>query len=187
MTGELGRDLDQGFGDQHSHGVEVAAVGAQPQALRFQGDGTAAAEGVQHGRGVLDQEALDAVVGDGQGQPFGAGDAAGDFLAGGVEHGLVVGVLPEHQLLDQAKEALALAQLVGVGRELLGDGAGVINEGGEEDGAAGGQGAAGPPEVEGGGVAVANALLTRRGFVDGLQRQGDFDELLAGGRGCFLG
>jgi len=54
-AGELGGDLDQGFGDEDGDGVEIGAVGAQAQALGFQGDGAAATEGVQDGRSVLKQ------------------------------------------------------------------------------------------------------------------------------------
>ena len=37
-----------------------------------------------------------------------------------------------------------------------------------------------PPQVQRARVSVADRLLPRRGLVDGLERQGDFDELLGG-------
>lgn len=54
---------------------------------------------------------------------------------------------------------------------------GVVYERGEEHGAAGGEGAPRPPEVERRGVAVADRLLPRRLPVDRLQRQRDLDQL----------
>jgi hypothetical protein len=52
---------------------------------------------------------------------------------------------------------------------------GVVYEGGEDDGAAGGEGATRPPEVEGAGMAVADGFLAGAGDVDGFEGEGDFD------------
>jgi hypothetical protein len=38
-----------------------------------------------------------------------------------------------------------------------------------------------PPQVQHAGMPVAGGFLARRFFVDGIQRQGDFDQLLAVG------
>ncbi|MFZ1507619.1 MAG: hypothetical protein WAV74_12610, partial [Anaerolineae bacterium] len=46
LAGELGRDLDHRFVDQHRHGVEVAGVGFEAQALRLQRQRAAAGEGI---------------------------------------------------------------------------------------------------------------------------------------------
>ncbi len=115
---------------------------------------------------------------------------------------VVGGALPFHQALDEGEELLAALidemQLSPVGRlrvrsgqlvneveELLGDAflAGVVDEGGEEDGAAGGEGAASPPEVQGARMAFRAVLLVSGLLVDGVEGDGDFDELFAVGHG----
>src|SRR5258706_5095939 len=63
------------------------------------------------------------------------------------------------------------------GGELLGVCGGVIDQLGEEHGAAGGERPACPPQVEGGGVAVADRLFPRRLAVDVVQRDRDLDQL----------
>ena len=55
---------------------------------------------------------------------------------------------------------------------------GVIDERGEEHGATRGQRSPRPPEVQRRRVTVPYRLLARRLAIDGLERQGDFDELL---------
>ena len=58
-------------------------------------------------------------------------------------------------------QALSFNGDVFVGGELLRVGRGVIDKLGEQHGPGSGQGAAGPPQVQGGGVAVADGLLSR--------------------------
>ena len=66
-AGELGRNLDQGLGDQHRHRVEIAGVGPEAQPLRLQRNRTAAAEGIEHRRSVFGQEGVHHL---GRGQPI---------------------------------------------------------------------------------------------------------------------
>jgi hypothetical protein len=78
----------------------------------------------------------------------GAPPAPPDLLAGGLQHPFVGGVLPLHELLDEAEEALAFGFLRFGGRKLLGDAGGVVHHLGEDHRAGRGQGAAGPPQVK---------------------------------------
>jgi hypothetical protein len=167
-------------------------VGFQAQALGFQGEGAAAGEGiVEGGQAFRIEEPVELSVASRSGARacLGAGAAPGgpDLLAGLPQEGFVGGVLPLHQFLDEAEEALPLLFLGLLGREEIGPGTGVVHHLGEDDGAGGRERAAGPPEVERGGVAVADGLLARRGHVDRLQRQGDFDQLLTMGHGGSAG
>ena len=134
-------------------------MGLQAEALGLQRNRAAAAEGVEDRRRVPVR-------------------GAHDLGAGGVQHRLVGRVLPLHQLLDDAEEPLPLGLLRLLSRELLGVRRGVVDERGEQHGAAGGQRPPRPPEVQRRGVAVPNRLLTRRLAVDGLERESDLDELL---------
>ncbi len=167
LAGETGRDLDEGLVDEHGHGVQVRGVGFQAQALGLQGDGAAAGEGVQQGRGLA------------------AGRVLADLGPGPLQQGLVVDVLPFHQLFHEAEEALALPALGLLGGEAFRVAGGVVHHLGEDHRAAGGQGAPGPPQVQGAGVAVADGFFPGRLPVDGLQGQGDFDELLGVVHGRF--
>jgi len=101
-----------------------------------------------------------------------------DFLTGLIQNLLVVCVLPQNQALDDPKKPLALSLLSFFCRKLFRTGRWVIDDRSKKDGPAGGQRAARPPEVQGGGVAMSDGLLACRGRVDGLQRQCDLDELL---------
>ena len=127
--GELRRDLDHRLVDQHRHGVEVAGVRLQPQALRLQGDRAAAGERVvEGGQDVAVEQLLRArMVG-----VLGAGAAPRlpDFVARLLQHRLVGGVLPEHELLNDAEEPLALLLLGALGAEQVGqaDGSSTICE-----------------------------------------------------------
>jgi hypothetical protein len=136
-------------------------VRLEAETLRFQRDRAAAAEGVEEGRGVP------------------AGRAA-DLRPSLLEDRLVRRVLPFDEPLDDPEEAASLVFLGLRGGEAIWVGRRVVDERREENGPAGGEGAAGPPKVERGGVAVADALLAGRLAVDGLKGKGDFDELPAG-------
>jgi hypothetical protein len=88
-----------------------------------------------------------------------------------------------HQVLDDAEQALALLLLLGLGGEQVGQRRGVVHHLGEDHGAGRRQRPARPPEVQRRGVAVTDGFLARRGLVDGLEREGDFDELPPRGHG----
>ena len=65
-------------------------------------------------------------------------------------------------------EALALGVLGVSCGEFVGAVGGVVDHAGEDDGAAGGEGAARPPHVEGGGVSVPDGFLAGGFAVDGV-------------------
>ena len=110
----------------------------QAQALRFQRDRAAAGEGVEQGRRV-------------------AIGRQADQLAGGFEHLLIGGAFPQHQPLDEVEEALAGRVVLGGVLAARQDAArlhvggwrggvvGVVHEGSEDHGTAGGQRPARPP------------------------------------------
>ena len=94
------RYLDHGLVDGHGNWVQVLRVGLKPQPLRLQRYGAAARERVQERRQVVSH-------------------ALADLGLGGGQHALVVGVLPHHQILQDAEEPLALGGLLLLGGELL--------------------------------------------------------------------
>ena len=164
----------------------------------------------------------------------GVAPALPDFVARLLEHRLVGGVLPQHELPDDLEQPLPLdvgyafverGLRPGVGRRLLpragrlpirgpalvpgvaplGELPGgrallgriaeqklgvlgrVIHHLAENHRPRRGQRPSRPPEVQGGRVAVADGFLSRRGDVDGVEGQGDFDEFFAvGGHASFL-
>jgi len=75
--------------------------------------------------------------------------------------------LPGDDALDQFQQFLTLFGVVG---------ARVVNESGEGGGAGGGQRSPRPPDVQGGRVAVADVLLSGRGFGDSGEGEVVFDE-----------
>jgi len=172
--GKLGRDLNQRLTNHHGHRVEVAGVGLQAQALRFQGDGAAPGKGVEQGRWVAVRRQADQV-------------------ASGLQHLLVGGALPLHQGFDKVEQPLAggvvrggvlAARQLPAGLHEFGRRVGIVHEGSKDDGAAGGQRSARPPQVQGAGVAVADGFLAGAGFVDGFEGEGDLDEFFAVGHMC---
>ena len=177
LAGEARRDLDHRFADHHRDGVEVAGVRLQSQALRFQRDAAAAGERVEQRR-----------------RPAFRRDSY--QLAGGSHGVLVGGVFPFDQPLDEVEEPHAgavafgvdvgaLGQLAaGLGEVRVGMGVvGVVHQRGEDDGAGCRQGPPRPPQMQGGGVAVADGLFAGAGGVDGFQRQRHFNQLLGSRHG----
>ena len=100
-----------------------------------------------------------------------------DLLVCLLEQGLVVDVLPDDEAGDDAVQAFAFGLLLFLGGELVRVGGRIVDELGEQHRAAGGERAARPPQVQGGGVAVADGLLAGGLAVDVFQGQGDLDEL----------
>jgi len=105
-------------------------VRLQAETLRLQGDRAAAAERVEDGRRAP------------------AGRAA-NLRPGFLEDRLVRRVLPFDEARDDPEEAASLVFLGLRGGEAIRVGRRVVDERGEENGPAGGEGATGPPKVEG--------------------------------------
>ncbi len=184
---KLRRDLDHGLVDQHSDRVQIRRVRLQPQPLGLQGNGPAPCEGVMQSRHLVRVEQprrLGVVLVQFADLPPGATDLGPRLL----QHHIVGGVLPLHQLADQLKqvvpplgEAAALLEaglLAGV--LVFPQGGRVVDQLAEDDRPRRRQGTAGPPQVQGAGVTVPDGLLPRRRRVDIIQRQRHFDELLGG-------
>ena len=177
LARELGRDLDHRLVDQHRHRVEVAGESFQPEPLRLQRQRPATGEGVvEGGELVAVEELLRArVVGVlGTGAP----PALPDFVPRRLQDLLVGGVFPQHQILDDLEEPLALLLLAFRGREQVGVRRGVVHHLREDHRPRRRQRPPRPPQVQRARVAVADGLLPRAGLVDGVERQRDLDELL---------
>ena len=157
-------------------------MGLQPQALRLQRQGAAAREGIVEGRQPVRVEQL---RGARMGCVVGAGPlpAPADLRPRLFKQILIGGVLPAHQLLDQAEQPLALLLLVLLGRELFGAGRRIVHHLREDHRPGSSQGPPRPPEMQGARVPVTDRLLPSRRGVDGVEGQGDLYELLASG-GC---
>ncbi|MCY1526753.1 hypothetical protein D9M68_617930 [compost metagenome] len=180
-TGEARRDFDHGLVDGDGHRVEVAGVAFQPKALRFQRQRAAARKGVVKGGQLVGVEKFSglrvALV-----QFADLSPRAADFSAGALQHLLVVGVLPPHKVFDDLEQSLALGlclflvDAVAEAAALLV--AGVVDHLREDHGPRRCQRTPRPPQVQRAGVAVADGFLSRSSDIDGIERQGDFDELL---------
>ena len=171
-AGEERRDLDEGLVDEDGHGVEVGGVRLQAEPLGLQGDGAASGEGVEDRGGLL---------------PRGAADLLPDLT----HEVLIADVVPVHHAGDEGEQTAALrlhgplrgglrvGLAFGPGRlqELLVVLGGVVDQLGEEHGARGGRGLAGPPQVQRGGMPLADGFLPSGLLVDGVERQRHLDEL----------
>ena len=153
-------------------------MGLQPQALRLQGQGAAAREGIVEGRQPVRVEQLGGARMPGI-PGAGAAPAPADLRPRLFQQLLVGGVLPADQLLDEAEQPLPLLLLVRLGGELLGAGRGIVHHLREDHRPRRGQGPARPPEMQGARVPVPDRLLSRRRGVDGVEGQGDLYELFA--------
>ena len=181
LSRELGRYLDHRLVDQYRDWIEVARVGFQAQPLRFQRQGTAAGEGIMKRRQLVPVEQL---ARTGIIRVIGAGStpALPDFVPRLLQHGFVGGVLPLHQLLDDAEQAGALFLLRLLGRKQVWEGRRVIHHLRKDHGACGRKRPPGPPQMQRARVPVPDGFFARRGGVDRIQRQRDFDQLSSGAR-----
>ena len=151
----------------------------QAEALRFQRDAAATGEWIQQGRRIpLRRDA--------------------DQLARLLHDGFVRRRFPSHQPLDEIEEAhagrVAFGFHVGsIARQVLASLdefrqshriIGVVNERGENDRPRCCQRTPRPPQMQGRGVAVTDGFLARAGSVDGVQRQGNFDQFFGWGHGA---
>ena len=99
---ELWRDLDHRLADEHRDRIEIAGVALQPQPLRLQRQCATAGEGVMEGGKLPPVEQL---FGPRMVGVLSAGAPPGlpDLVARCLQHRLVGGVLPQHQILDDAE------------------------------------------------------------------------------------
>ena len=109
----------------------------------------------------------------------GAAPALPDLVPRRLQHRLVGGVLPQHQVFDDAEQPLALLLLRLLGREQVRMRRRVVHHLREDHRPRRRQRPPRPPQVQRARVPVADRLLPRAGLVDRLERQGDFDELLS--------
>ena len=185
--GELGRNLDHRLVDQLRYRVQIAGIGLQPQALGFQRQRAATGKGIMKARQLVRVEQLGrlrmvAV------QLTGLAPGLANLRARPLWHLLVGGVLPAHQFLKQPEQALAtgrptafqmprrhLARMLQLPRP-----GGIIHQLGKDHRPRRRQRSPRPPQVQGARMPVADRLLPRRCDIDGIERQGDFDQLLGG-------
>ncbi|MCY1371699.1 hypothetical protein D9M69_588540 [compost metagenome] len=105
-----------------------------------------------------------------------------DLRPSALQYRFVVGVLPPHKVFDDLEQSLALGlclflvDAVAEAAALLV--AGVVDHLREDHGPRRCQRTPRPPQVQRAGVAVADGFLSRSSDIDGIERQGDFDELL---------
>src|SRR5690606_5597739 len=128
-TSKFGRNLDHRFGDQNRDGIEIAGIDLQTQSLRFQRNGATPAEGIENRRWIPARRFQ-------------------DLLPCGLQHPLIVNVLPFHQLFDDSKQTLTLLFLGLFSGKPIGMGRRIINQRSKEHGATSGQWAPRPPEVK---------------------------------------
>ena len=150
LVGEAGWQLDERLGDEHRDRVEVASVSDEAEALCFEGDRPAAAEGVEDLRDCVAAGAL-------------------DLLARLAEDPLVLGGFPWDESFDQPDQPLTFLVLGLFGWEAIGMGGGVVDELSEKHGPACRERTACPPQVERRGVSAADRLLSGGFAVDRLK------------------
>src|SRR5579862_4014444 len=100
-----------------------------------------------------------------------------DFRARPLQHGLVGGVLPLHEVFNDLEQPLTLLLLLLLRWKEIRERRWVVHHLREDNGARCGQRSPRPPEVKRARVTVADRLLPCGGFVDGLERQRNFDQL----------
>ena len=193
QPGKPRRDLDHRLVDQHRDRVQVAGVALEPEPLRLERQRAAARERVVEGGQFarIKQRHLPNefffpyflfpisyfLILLGAGAP----PACPDLVARRLQHLLVGGVLPQHEILDDAEEPLALLLLLLHRREEVRITRRVVHHLREDHRPRRRQRPPRPPQVQRARVAVADGLLAGTGLVDRLQRQGDFDEFLLRG------
>src|SRR5262249_35216453 len=104
-----------------------------------------------------------------------------DLLSRPLQYLFVRRVLPLYQLLDQSEKSLAFLLLRLFGWKQIWVRRRIVHHLGENDCPRCCQRSSRPPQVQRAGVTVADGLLSRTGFVDCIQWQGNFDEFLLWG------
>jgi len=194
LVRKLRRDLDHRLVDEHGDGVQVTGECFEAKPLGFERNGAATGERVVEPRHLLRVEKLlrlrVVLV-----QFACLSPRLADLVAGRLQDGFLGGVLPSHEVFDDREESGAglrpvplhlrarLLTWVLTPPEVFR----VVNELREDDRASRRQGPSGPPEMQGGGVAVTDRLLACGGGVDRIQRQSHFDQLLRGNDGMAHG
>ena len=186
---ELGRDLDHGLVDEHRHGVQVAGVSLQPQPLRLQRDGSATGKGIVQGGQLVGIEQLGGLrvvlV-----QLAHLPPRAANLGAGTLQHFLVGGVLPQHEVFDDFEQPLPLDGGVLLVLPVFEPAAllvaGIVDQLRKDDRPRRRQRPPRPPQMQRGRMSMPDGLLPRTSRIDRVQRQGDFDEL-AGRFDCVVG
>ena len=176
--GELGRNLDHRLVDEHGHRVQVRSVGFETQTLRLQRQRAAAGERIVEGRQPLRIEQFRR-LGMIPMLRASAPPAAPNLVARLLEQVFVGRVLPQHQLLDQPEQPPPLRLLRRLGGELLRPRSRIIHHLRKDHRPRRRQRPPRPPQMQRARMPMPNRLLPRRRLVDGVQRQGDLDELLA--------
>ena len=179
QVGKFGRNLDHRLVDEHRHGVEIGGVGLQPQPLRLQRDRAAAGKGVvQTGQfvGVEKLCRLRMLLVECTDLPPGAAD----FGAGPLQHLLVGGVLPRHQLFEDLEKPLAFDRSVFFVHAVFETAtllvARIVDHLCKNDSACSRQRTSRPPKMQRARMAVANRFFSGRRFVDGIERQRHFNQ-----------
>jgi hypothetical protein len=184
LTCKFRRDLNQSLGNQHSDRIQIAGVGFEAESLGFQRNRAAAGERVvQAGHLLRVEEFLRqrmALV-----QLAGLPPRLANFDAGLLQYCLVRGVFPLYEFFDDDEKPgaglgpVTFLLLIRLPAWVLASPQvfGIVHKLGEDDGSRRGKRPARPPEMQGGGVPVADRLLPRRRDVNGVERQGDFDQL----------
>ena len=174
---EFGRDLDHRLIDKDRNRIQIAGIAFQAQSLRFQRQGTAAGKGVVKGGKLV---AVKQLFGAGMVNIVCAGrpPALPDLGPRPLQHLLVGGVLPLHEILNDLEQTLPLLLLRLLGPENLRVARRVIDHLSEDDRPRRRQRSPRPPKVQRARVPVPDRLLSRRSNVDRLQRQRHFNELL---------
>ena len=154
-----GRNLNHGLVDHNGHRVQIVGMGLQSQALGLQRNGSAAGKGVQQLRRIS--------VGRLQ-----------NLRPGRLQYPLVVGILPDHQILQNAEQPLSLPILFFLCRELLRVGGGIVHQAGPNHSSGRRQWPPCPPEMQGGRVPVADGFLPGGLRIDFFQGQRHLDQFL---------
>jgi hypothetical protein len=155
---ELWRKLYQRFRDEYRQWVEIARVCLETKTLRFEWDRTTSAERIDDGRrsGWI---------------------ATPNLRARLFQDLLIIDRFPGDQPLDDVKQTQALSRLSCFGWKQLRVCRRIVDELGEQNCSACRKGAASPPEMEGAGMPVADALFSGSFAINGVKGKGDLDEL----------
>jgi hypothetical protein len=177
LAGEPRWDLNHRLVDEHRHRVQVARVGLEPQPLRLERQRAAAGERVMEGRELLAVEQLlcARMVDVLRARPT---PALPDLGPRALEHLLVGGVLPQHEVLDDLEETLALLLLLLLGGEEVRKRRRVVHHLCEDHRPRRRHRPLSPPLVKRGRVAAIDEALSYGCLVDGFERQRHLDELL---------